>query len=56
MKNTQAVFQMLDNYIEKFSIKTKRRILENEEININGRITVNEIEVRNEEKEWVRTD
>ena len=38
MKNIQAQFQMLDNYVKEYSLKTSGKITENMDTKINGQI------------------
>lgn len=38
MENIKAKFQLLDNYVKKYSIELKRKIQNTEEIEINGKI------------------
>ena len=49
MENIKAKFQLLDNYVKKYSIELNRKIQNNEEIEINGKIRFGIVNVNKEE-------
>ena len=45
MENIKAKFQLLDNYVKNYSMEVKRKIQNNEDIEINGQISFGVIKI-----------
>lgn len=49
MENIKAKFQLLDNYIKLYSLETKRKIQNNEDVEVNGQISFGILNITKEE-------
>lgn len=49
MKNTQAQFQMLDSFVEEYSLKTEEKISKQDDFNINGKIGFRILNIKEDE-------
>lgn len=49
MKNVQAQFQMLDSYVKEYNLKTKEKILKQDDLNVKGKIGFCIINISEEE-------
>lgn len=53
MKEINAKFQLLDNYVKKYTLEVERRIPENAEIEMNGKISFQLINIEETEEELI---
>lgn len=53
MKEVNAKFQLLDNYIKKYVLNVEKRIPENSDIDINGQIGFSVINISEEDNEFI---
>lgn len=53
MKEINAKFQLVDNYVKKYVLSVEKRIPENSEIDINGQIGFSIINITEEENEYI---
>lgn len=53
MKNVQAQFQMLDNYVKEFNFKTNCKLLESMDINMNGEVEFRIVNITEKDNELI---
>ena len=53
MKNVQAQFQMLDNYVKEYNLKTNCKLLESMDINMNGEVEFRIVNITEKDNELI---
>ena len=49
MENIKAKFQLLDNYVKNYSLDLKRKIQNNEDVEVNGQISFGIVNITKED-------